>query len=65
MDVLPECLSVRCIHVWYQRTSEEETGTLELELQTVRRHHLGAGMEPWSLGRPPNALTLSQLSSAP
>lgn len=42
IQVLPACMSMHYMDVWYP-PGPEEAGSLELELHTIMSHHDGAG----------------------
>ena len=57
---MPACTSVYCVHALPGR-DQKVSDLLELELQTVRSHPVGVGIEPGSSTRA--ASTVSHLSS--
>lgn len=51
MTVLLACLPVRHMCPWSLRKPEEGMDAVELELQTVSSHHVGAGNETMVLSK--------------
>ena len=43
VSILPPSKSLHQMHTWYLWRPEEGTDPLELELQTIVSHHVGAG----------------------